>query len=131
MKVNFIAPQKLGNKFYPKGQHIIPDHLAHNLGFKALVKSGIAHVIPRDDAMQKIQLSKDAKAVEKAKLARKARQALQSAQAASDASSIELPSAVGSDQALLKPAKPVSAGAVSVEAKLKAPANALKKERED
>lgn len=101
MKVIFLAPQKLGNRSYAKGPQVVPDNLAHNLGFKQLVRSGEIQMLPRDSAAQKIQLSHDAKALQKAKQARQ--QAHQSAIAA------------GSDQALQKAAKPVLA-----EAELKA-----------
>ncbi len=71
MQVTFKAPQKLGNKPYKVGLQIIPDHLAGNQKFKALVKAGIVVVHPRDANAQKVQASKDAENVKKADIARR------------------------------------------------------------
>lgn len=73
MKVIFLSPQKLGGKSYSKGTHIIPDALAYNLGFKQMVKGGSIQMVPRDVNEQKVQMSKDLKAMVKAKAARKAK----------------------------------------------------------
>ena len=62
MKVNFLAPQKLGNRLYKKGEQIVPHALAYNGAFKKLVKSGAIAILPRDVAAQKIQLSSDMRA---------------------------------------------------------------------
>lgn len=115
MEVIFKAPQKLGNRSYQSGKQIIPDNLAHNLSFKSLVKSGAVQVLPRDFKSQKIQMSHDAKATQKAKLARQARKAHQSAKAASSASSPQS-NVAGPVSALPTPTKPISAGAVIIAA---------------
>lgn len=79
MKAILKAPQKLGNRVYPQGEQVLPDSLALNLAFKALVAKGAIQVLPRDIASQQVQMFLDAKAALKAKhkhqAARKAREA--------------------------------------------------------
>ena len=70
MEVIFKAPQKLGNRLYKKGSQTVPDSLAYNRTFQALVKTGAATLVPRDLAKQKIQMSHDMKAAKKARDAR-------------------------------------------------------------
>lgn len=67
MKVFFKAAQRLGNRAYAAGEQEIPDHLAYNLGFKKLVVSGQARILPRDAAAQKILAGLNARAVSRAK----------------------------------------------------------------
>jgi hypothetical protein len=71
MNVTFKTPQKLGNKEYKAGQQVLPDHLASNALFKALVKSGQAIVHARNENEQKVQAMKDAQNARKAESARK------------------------------------------------------------
>ena len=126
MEVIFSAPQKLGNKSYKKGPQSVPDSLAYNRAFKALVKTGAITIKPRDAAAQKIQMSRDAKAFQKAKAARIAARALKaskSAQAASGASPTQS-SAAGADQPLQTPAQPILAGATTEASVPVAPATA-------
>lgn len=63
MKVTFRAPQKLGNVAYPAGTQEVPDVLAHNLAFKALVRSGGIHVHPLDQNAQMVRASRDDRAM--------------------------------------------------------------------
>jgi hypothetical protein len=63
MKVTLKSPQNLGNKDYPAGYQDVPDSLYANAKFVGLVKSGAATVHPRDEAAQKVQASKDSRAL--------------------------------------------------------------------
>lgn len=111
MKVFFQSAQTLGNQFYKKGEHAVPGHLAYNISFKQLVKSGAVYVLPKDSAAQKIQLSRDIQAHQKAKASRLATKASKSAQAASSAPQSLLSSAAEPVQAAKQPAQPISTGA--------------------
>jgi hypothetical protein len=75
MQVNFKKAEKLGNRSFKAGAQVVPDSMAHNLAFKALVKSGGAQIIAKDESQQKIQLAKDAKNHKAAQDARKASKA--------------------------------------------------------
>lgn len=126
MEVIFSAPQKLGNRSFKKGQQTVPDSMVHNNAFKDLIKSGAARILPRDASAQKIQMSRDAKVMQKAKAARFAAKALKtskSAQATSGASSSS-PSVAGTAQPLPTPAKPILAGATAQASAPVAPATA-------
>lgn len=118
MEVIFAKATMIGNRSFPKGKQEIPDSLFYNVGFKNLIKSGAAQVVPKDVPRQKLQTAHDMKALQKAKAARKAahalkaQKALQSAQGASSANPISS-SVPGSVQALPTPAQPVSTGATA------------------
>lgn len=130
MEVILKAPQKIGNRSYVKGKHVVPDNLAHNLSFKALVKSGAIQMLPRDSAAQKIQMSRDVKAQQKSKHARKLALAKQKSHQSANAASSASPSksnVAGSAQALLTPAKPIMAGAADVASVPAAPVTAQTK----
>lgn len=71
MNVTFKTPHKLGNKDYKAGRQILPDHLASNSAFKALVKAGKAIIHAKDENEQNIQAMKDAQNARKAESARK------------------------------------------------------------
>lgn len=126
MKVIFKAPQRIGNKSFSPGEHHVPDNFVNNLNFKSLVAKGTVQMVPHDVAAQKIQMSNDVKAFQKAKLARKAR-ASKSAHAVSSASSHSSSSAAGATQPLLKPAKPISAEATVKASRPVASASAQRK----
>lgn len=79
MKVTINSPQKLGNRDFKHGQQEVPDSLAYNRQFKKLVALGVIKVHARDAVAQKVQLSRDAKAVQKAQAARKAARAARQA----------------------------------------------------
>ena len=81
MKVNFKSPQTLGNKDYKSGVQDVPDHLYANAKFVQLVKSGVVSVMPRDEAAQKIQAGKNARAAQKAGSAKADHQSLVDARA--------------------------------------------------
>ena len=119
MEVIFLSSQKLGNKYFAKGKHQLDAGLLHNAAFKQLVKAGVVKILPKNEAAQKIQLSKDMKAAQWAKEKRALRQALPSAQGALGAKPASS-SASKPVQASILPPKPIQAGA-------SAPAPALKK----
>lgn len=115
MEVTFLVPKIIGNRKFAKGRQKVSDHFIYNVAFKALIKSGAVQVHPRDAVAQKIQMSNDMKAQQKAREARFAK-TLKSAQAASGTSPTS-PSAVGPVQVHPQISKPIPAGA-------KAPASA-------
>lgn len=69
MNVIFAAKAILKGKVYQKGHAILPDRLAYDSEFKAMVKDGKLAVVSRSEALQASQASKDALAQ---KLAQKA-----------------------------------------------------------
>lgn len=71
MQITFKSQQKLGNKVYKAGQQVIPDYLAGNKAFQALVKQGIVIIHAKDASQQAVQASKDAHNSRKAEIARK------------------------------------------------------------
>lgn len=121
MEVLFVKAVKLGNRSFAKGKQEISDSLFYNMAFKNLIKSGVAQVLPRDVARQKIQTAQDVKALNRAKVARKAsfaKKALQSAQGAPSAQPTSS-SASGSGQTL-----PLSMPVIAGAAQSVAPASA-------
>lgn len=71
MHVTFKIPQKLGNKPFKAGAQMVPDHLARNIRFKELVKSGHIVIHPKDSGAQEVQASKDAQNANKSEVARR------------------------------------------------------------
>lgn len=76
MNVTFNKAETLGNRPFKAGVQVIPDHLAGNQKFKQLVKSGAIIVHSRDEAAQKMQVTRDASNRAKAELHRQAGKAL-------------------------------------------------------
>lgn len=123
MQVIFKKAQKLGGRTYGAGPQELPDSLAYNLAFKQLVKSGEIQLIPRDAQRQRIHLSRDADALQRAQNMRKAHQPAPSAPSAIPS----LSEALEPVQALPTPAQPALAGAAVQALKPAAPATAPKR----